>query len=65
MGSEQVILVEKAGLGRTRCFATVAFEDDRVITGDLVSVRIIDHDERNLRGRVLGVAAQDTAPAAA
>ena len=65
MGSEQDILVEKAGLGRTRCFATVAFEDDRVITGDLVSVRIIDHDERNLRGRVLGVAAQDAAPAAA
>jgi threonylcarbamoyladenosine tRNA methylthiotransferase MtaB len=64
-GSEQDILVEKAGLGRTRCFATVAFEDDRVITGDLVSVRIIDHDERNLRGRVLGVTAQDTAPAAA
>jgi threonylcarbamoyladenosine tRNA methylthiotransferase MtaB len=53
IGSTQNILVEKPGLGRTPCFATVAFEDERSATGDLVSVRIVDCNERDLRGRVL------------
>ena len=65
IGSEQEILVEKPGLGRTPCFATVAFENDRSVTGDLVSVRILDCNERDLRGRVLDTQATHTAPAAA
>ena len=64
IGSKQDILVEKPGFGRTRCFATVAFEDDRSVTGDLVSVRIVDRDDRGLRGRVRADA-KHTAPAAA
>ena len=65
IGSEQKILVEKPGLGRTPCFATVVFEDDRSVTGDLVAVQIIDRHERDLRGRVLSTDAKHTAPAAA
>jgi threonylcarbamoyladenosine tRNA methylthiotransferase MtaB len=65
IGTEQDILVEKPGLGRTRCFATVAFEDDRPLAGDLVSVRIADCNERDLRGHVLGTEAKQTVPAAA
>ena len=65
IGSEQEVLVEKPGLGRTRCFATVAFEDARAVTGDLVSVRIVDRNERDLRGDVLSLALDGTAPAAA
>jgi len=65
IGSDQDILVEKPGLGRTRCFATVAFEDDRSVPGEIISVRIVDSDHRELRGRVLRTAAQDATPAAA
>ena len=65
IGSEQDILVEKAGIGRTPCFATVAFEDSGFVAGDLVSVRIADSDERNLHGRVLKMAANEAAPAIA
>jgi threonylcarbamoyladenosine tRNA methylthiotransferase MtaB len=65
IGSEQEILVEKPGVGRTPCFATVAFEDRGFVAGDLVSVRIANSDERNLRGRVLRSAPNDAAPAIA
>jgi threonylcarbamoyladenosine tRNA methylthiotransferase MtaB len=65
VGTEQEILVEKQRVGRTRCFATVTFEDDRSAAGDLISVRIVDRDERGLRGRVSRTAATDAAPAAA
>jgi threonylcarbamoyladenosine tRNA methylthiotransferase MtaB len=64
IGSEHDVLVEKPGVGRTRCFATVAFDDDRTVTGDLVSVRIAGRQERDLRGHVVSAAAQGT-PAAA
>jgi threonylcarbamoyladenosine tRNA methylthiotransferase MtaB len=63
MGTEQEILVEKPGTGRTPCFATVLFEDDRFVTGDLVAVQIVARNERDLRGRVLTTAAKDAAPA--
>jgi threonylcarbamoyladenosine tRNA methylthiotransferase MtaB len=65
IGTEQEILIEKPGLGRTRCFATVAFEDERSAAGDLVSVRIIDCNERDLRARVLSTEENQRAPAAA
>jgi len=65
VGSTQEILVEKPGLGRTRCFATVAFADDRTIPGQVISARIVDCGERDLHGRVLQTAAKETAPAAA
>ena len=63
-GSKQEILVEKPGLGRTPCFATVAFEEDRFVAGDLVSVRIANSTERTLLGRIARTAKKD-APAAA
>jgi threonylcarbamoyladenosine tRNA methylthiotransferase MtaB len=65
IGSEQEILVEKPGVGRTPCFATVAFEDRGFVAGDLVSVRIANSDERNLHGRVLKTAANEATPAIA
>jgi len=65
IGSEQDILVEKTGIGRTPCFATVAFEDKGFVAGDLVSVRIVNGDERNLHGRVLKTAPKEAAPALA
>ena len=65
IGSEQEILVEKSGIGRTPCFATVAFEDSRFVAGDVISVRIANSDERNLHGRVLKTAANEAASAIA
>jgi threonylcarbamoyladenosine tRNA methylthiotransferase MtaB len=65
VGSEQDILIEKPGLGRTHCFATVALADDRSVTGDMISVRIADCDGRYLYGRVPNTAATEAAPAAA
>jgi len=65
IGSEQEILVEKSGIGRTPCFATVAFEDSRFVAGDVISVRIANSDERNLHGRVLKTAPNEAAPAIA
>jgi len=65
IGSEQDILVEKPGIGRTPCFATVAFEDSRFVAGDVISVRIANSDERNLHGRVLKTAPNEAAPAIA
>jgi threonylcarbamoyladenosine tRNA methylthiotransferase MtaB len=65
IGSNQEILVEKPGVGRTPCFATVAFEDAGFVAGDLMSVRIANSDERNLHGRVLKSAPKEAAPAIA
>jgi len=65
IGSDQDILIEKPGVGRTRCFATVVFADDRSAAGEVMSARITDSDERCLYGRILRAAATDAAPAAA
>ena len=65
IGSEQDILVEKPGIGRTPCFATVAFEDRSFTAGDVISVRIANSDERNSHGRVLKTAPNEAAPAIA
>jgi threonylcarbamoyladenosine tRNA methylthiotransferase MtaB len=63
IGSEQEILVEKPGVGRTRCFATVMFDNDGFAAGDLISACIAGSDERNMQGRVLMAAVKDAAPA--
>jgi len=65
VGSTQEILVEKPGLGRTRCFATVSYTDNRSLPGQVISVRIVECGERDLQGRVLHAAAEEAAPAAA
>ena len=65
IGTEQQVLVEKQGIARTPCFATVSFEDDRFGAGDLISVRIANSDERTLHGRVVSTARKDAAPAVA
>jgi threonylcarbamoyladenosine tRNA methylthiotransferase MtaB len=64
IGSEQDILVEKPGLGRTRCFANVAFEDLEH-EEKIIPVRIIASEGRVLRGRVLGTVRQEQIPAVA
>jgi threonylcarbamoyladenosine tRNA methylthiotransferase MtaB len=64
IGTEQEVLVEKPGFGRTPCFATVAFRDDEAVAGDFMFVRISGRDERNLHGRVLTTATTDAVPAA-
>jgi len=62
--SEQEILVEKPGLGRTRCFAQVAF-NGAADAGQLVRVRITGSDGRMLRGGVVGTVAAEKPPAVA
>jgi threonylcarbamoyladenosine tRNA methylthiotransferase MtaB len=57
IGSEEELLVEKPGLGRTRAFAQVAFEG-AAEPGGLVRARIIGSDGRILRGRVIDSAAE-------
>jgi threonylcarbamoyladenosine tRNA methylthiotransferase MtaB len=52
VGTEQELLVEKPGLGRTRCFASVSFAED-VKPGSVVRARISASDSRILAGRVL------------
>jgi threonylcarbamoyladenosine tRNA methylthiotransferase MtaB len=64
VGTTQEIVVEKAGVGRTRCFATVAL-DLQQVPGELISVHIAGCDERNLHARVLTTAARSRAPATA
>jgi threonylcarbamoyladenosine tRNA methylthiotransferase MtaB len=64
IGSEQDILVEKPGLGRTRCFANVAFKDLEH-EEKIIPVRIIASEGRVLRGRVLGTVRQEQIPAVA
>jgi threonylcarbamoyladenosine tRNA methylthiotransferase MtaB len=51
-GSEQELLVEKPGLGRTACFASVAFEDDAA-PGSVIRVKITGSDGRIAMARVL------------
>jgi threonylcarbamoyladenosine tRNA methylthiotransferase MtaB len=53
VGTEQELLVEKPGLGRTRCFACVSFAED-VRPGSLVRSQIAASDGRILTARVLG-----------
>ncbi len=64
VGSEQDILVEKPGLGRTRCFAQVAVEGLEQAQ-KIIRVRIIASDGRILRGRVLGTVRREPIPAVA
>jgi threonylcarbamoyladenosine tRNA methylthiotransferase MtaB len=52
VGTEQELLVERPGLGRTRCFACVSFAED-LTPGSLVRTRIIASDGRILTARVL------------
>jgi threonylcarbamoyladenosine tRNA methylthiotransferase MtaB len=57
VGTEQELLVEKAGLGRTRCFASVAFEGDAQ-AGNLIRARIIASDARMARASVSAMVEQ-------
>ena len=57
IGSEQEILVEKPGMGRTRCFAQVGFSGGDA--GEVIRVRIAGSDGRMLRGRVLGAVEEE------
>lgn len=52
VGSEQVLLVERPGRGRTPCFATATFED-AATPGSLVRVRIQSSDGRMLSAHVV------------
>ena len=52
VGTEQELLVERAGLGRTRCFAYVRFEADAV-PGSLLRARVMASDGAMLQARVL------------
>ena len=54
VGTEQVLLVEKAGLGRTPCFACANFEGSAP-PGSLVRAQILASDGRTLKARVLPV----------
>jgi threonylcarbamoyladenosine tRNA methylthiotransferase MtaB len=55
IGTEQELLVEKPGLGRTGCFASVAFEDDAP-AGSTIRAHIAASNGRIARARVLGPA---------
>jgi threonylcarbamoyladenosine tRNA methylthiotransferase MtaB len=57
VGSEQELLVEKPGLGRTRCFACATFEGTAA-AGSLVRAHIESCDGRSLRARVLPLQTQ-------
>ena len=52
IGTEQELLVEKAGLGRTGCFASVAFAGD-ARAGSVIRVKITGSDGRIASARVL------------
>jgi threonylcarbamoyladenosine tRNA methylthiotransferase MtaB len=52
VGTEQELLVEKPGLGRTRCFASASLTEN-VEPGSLVRTRIIASDGRILAARAL------------
>jgi threonylcarbamoyladenosine tRNA methylthiotransferase MtaB len=58
VGTEQELLVEKPGVGRTRCFASVAFDEEGV-PGRVVRARILSSDGRLAKARVID-AQQDT-----
>jgi threonylcarbamoyladenosine tRNA methylthiotransferase MtaB len=59
VGSEQVLLIEKSGRGRTPCFAMAACED-AATPGSLVRVRIESSDGRMLTARVADPVTQDS-----
>jgi hypothetical protein len=46
-------LVEKQGMGRTPCFATVMLDEPAALAGDILTAGMFDADERTLRGRVV------------
>jgi threonylcarbamoyladenosine tRNA methylthiotransferase MtaB len=52
IGTEQELLVEKRRLGRTGCFASVAFEDDAP-AGSIIRANITACDGRIAKARVL------------
>jgi threonylcarbamoyladenosine tRNA methylthiotransferase MtaB len=52
VGTEQELLVEKPGLGRTRCFASVAFSE-YAEPGRLIRTRITSSDGRIAKARVM------------
>jgi threonylcarbamoyladenosine tRNA methylthiotransferase MtaB len=52
VGTEQELLVEKPGLGRTRCFASVAFAENAE-PGRLIRTRITSSDGRIAKARVM------------
>src|SRR5262245_56586867 len=56
IGSNQQILVEKPDMGRTNCFAPVSVEGLDARAGETIPVRIIDSDQRMLKGRALRTA---------
>ena len=64
IGSTHDILVEKPGLGRTPCFATMLFEG-RAEAGSVVRARVTGSDGRNLLGHVLVSAERERIPAIA
>jgi threonylcarbamoyladenosine tRNA methylthiotransferase MtaB len=45
VGTEQELLVEKSGIGRTKCFASFAFDGDAP-PGSLIRARIVSADSR-------------------
>ena len=49
IGSEQEILVERGGIGRTPCFTPVRVGDGQIAGMVVTSVRIISHNHRELR----------------
>jgi len=63
-GSTHDILVEKAGLGRTPCFASVAFED-AAEPGSIVPARMIGREGPLLRGEILRARHDKRIPAVA
>jgi threonylcarbamoyladenosine tRNA methylthiotransferase MtaB len=62
VGTEQCVLVEQPGLGRTPCFAPVAMQESAASPGQIIRVQIVARGERNLLGRVLTTAVTDDRP---
>ncbi|HEY4264888.1 MAG TPA: tRNA (N(6)-L-threonylcarbamoyladenosine(37)-C(2))-methylthiotransferase MtaB [Micropepsaceae bacterium] len=57
VGTEQELLVEKPGVGRTRCFASAMFEDDAA-PGRLIRTRIVSTAGRIAQARVMNAVQQ-------
>ena len=53
VGTDQELLVEKPGLGRTRCFACVAFDGAAGQPGSVMRARVISSDGGIAKARVL------------
>ena len=60
VGSEQLLLIESPGRGRTACFA-IAICEDSAIPGSLVRARVQSSDGRILTACVVGPEEQDSA----